>query len=148
MNGFGALHQTAQGQRFRSGQFGDRSQPRIVQLAPSAAHMPADQAHDATLFPGVAPVVDRLMADAALLSNRRRMLPFAQHQQPRCAQAGIPPGMIDRELKQRFAFAGTQCQAKFHWALLFVYVITHESKFQSSYDELLKQFLKLILLNY
>lgn len=57
------------------------------------------------------------MAYPALLYDRRRVLPLAQHQQRRSPQSGIPPGMIDRQLKQRFAFAWAQAQGNFHQAL-------------------------------
>jgi len=114
MNFFGSLYQTAQRQRLCLRKFAHRRQPGFAQLLGAATGVPTDQPNEAVLLPSMAPVVDRLMADAALLPNRRRMFAFAQHQQTRCSQPRIPPGMIDRQLEQGFAFAGTQFQRYFH----------------------------------
>ena len=117
MNRFRAQHQTAQRQRLRPGKFGHGGEPCLAQRLWPAAGMPADQTDEAVSLPGVAPVVDRLMADTTLLAYRRRMFAFAQHQQARRPQPLIPPGMIDRQLDQRFAFARAQFQGYFHDAL-------------------------------
>jgi len=52
--------------------------------------------------------------DTALQGNRCPVFAFAQHQQARCPQPRIPPGMMDRQLEQGFAFAGAQGQVDFH----------------------------------
>jgi hypothetical protein len=41
--------------------------------------MPTDQADEYSLLIGVPPVVNRLITDAVLLTNRGRMFAFAQH---------------------------------------------------------------------
>jgi hypothetical protein len=117
VNRFRPLHQASQRQSFRPGKFGDGGEPCIAKLLWPASSVPADQSNEAVLRPGVAPVVDRLMADAALLPNRGGMFAFAQHQQSRCPQPCIPPGVIDRQLEQGFAFARRQAQGYFHQKL-------------------------------
>lgn len=117
MNGFGSLYQAPQRQGFRPRKFGHGGEPCIVELPGSATGVSAEQTDEAVLLPSVAPVVNRLMADAALLAYGRRMFAFAQHQQTRRTQPGIPPGMIDRQLEQGFAFARAQFQGYFHYAL-------------------------------
>ena len=114
MNRFRSLHYAAQRQRLRAGKLAHGREACLAQLSGPAAGMPADQANQAFLLPGMPPVVDGLMADAALMANHTRMLSLAQHQQSRRAQSRIPPGMIDRQLEQRFAFAGAQDQGNFH----------------------------------
>ena len=114
MNRFRSLHYAAQRQRLRAGKLAHGREACLAQLSGPAAGMPADQANQAFLLPGMPPVVDGLVADAALLANHTRMLSLAQHQQSRRAQSRIPPGMIDRQLEQCFAFAGAQAQGYFH----------------------------------
>ena len=108
MNRFRSLHNAAQRQRLRAGtrhaslSFLGRPPacPLIRPTKPSCSQVP--------------PVVDGLMTDSALPTNDNRMRSLAQHQQSRRAQSRIPPGMIDRQLEQRCAFAGAQDQGYFH----------------------------------
>lgn len=117
MNRFRSLRNAAQRQRLRAGKLAHGRKACRAQFSGPAAGMPADQANQAFLRPGMPPVVDGLMTDAALLANHTRMLSLAQHQQTRRSQSRIPPGMIDRQLEQRFVFAGAQAQGYFHRAL-------------------------------
>lgn len=123
MNFLRSSHQAAQGQGFASRQFANRRQPRIAQFPGPAARVAADQADHPKLFPGMPPVVDRLMTDPALLGNRGWMLSLAQHQQTCRPQSSIPPGMVERELEQGFAFTGTQRQGYLHFPLSVGYAL-------------------------
>ncbi len=117
MNFLRSSYQAAQGQGFASRQFANRRQPRVAQFLGPPARVAADQADHPKSFPGMPPVVDRLMTDPALLGNRGWMLSLAQHQQACCPQPSVPPGMVERQLEQGFAFAGTQRQGYFHFPL-------------------------------
>ncbi|MBK7464930.1 MAG: hypothetical protein IPJ50_21050 [Betaproteobacteria bacterium] len=83
------------------------------------------------------PVVDGLMADAALMANPHSDAFLARINNPD-AQSRIPPGMIDRQLEQRFAFAGPG-SGQFSSDAFRSQVLTHKSKFQSSFDGLLRK---------
>ncbi len=117
MNGFRSLHNAAQRQCLRAGKLAHGGKACLAQFSGRAAGMPSDQANQIFLLPGMPPVVDGLMTDAALLANHIRMFSLTQHQQSRRAQSRIPPGMIDRQLEQRCAFAGAQDQGYFHRTL-------------------------------
>lgn len=117
MNDFRSLHNAAQRQRLRAGKLAQGREACLAQFSGPAAGMPADQSNKAFLLSGMPPVVDGLMTDSALPTNDTQMLSLAQHQQIRRSQPRIPPGVIDRQLEQRFAFAGAQNQGYFHRTL-------------------------------
>lgn len=85
--------------------FGHRQRP--------ATGMTTDQTDQTLAFPGIAPVVDRLVTDVELAANRRRMLGGVKPQQPRSTRSRVPPRMVDRQLQQSGHFAFSQHQAQF-----------------------------------
>lgn len=114
MRSFDAIGDPFERQRFRAGDGDGRVEQGNRQRPGSPAGMPAQQPGNAQRFPGVPPVVERLVTDAQFFRNRRGMLPGAQHQQPRRPRTRVSPRVIDRQLYQGHGFAFRQGQFYLH----------------------------------
>lgn len=94
-----ALRNLAKAQRFGTGYFQRRGDHRFRKGSWPATVMAAHEGAYTAVAPCVSPVVDRLVADAKLLSDHLRLDLAPEMQQARCTRVCSGP-VIDRKLLQ------------------------------------------------